>query len=53
LDYRLKKCKPCKLEFSWKENSSVPVGWSLRKFVYSLRVLRWLLYRVVQRKASR
>jgi len=25
-----------KLEFSWKEDSSVPIGWSVRKFVNSV-----------------
>jgi len=28
--------------FSWKEDSSVPIGWSLRKFVNSLRALHAL-----------
>ena len=31
--------QPWKLEFSWKENSSVPIGWSLR-FLRELRSLR-------------
>jgi len=28
--------------FSWKKDSSVPIGWSLRHFVNSLRALRAL-----------
>jgi len=31
--------KPQKLEFSWNEDSSVPIGWSLR-FLRELRSLR-------------
>ena len=34
-----KKFKPQKLEFSWKENSSVPIGWRLR-FLRELRSQR-------------
>jgi len=37
-----------KLEFSWKEDSSVPIGWSLRYLceLRSLRSLRFLRFYV-------
>jgi len=42
LDYWFKKKLNTKnLSFSWKEDSSVPIGWSLR-FLRELRSLRFL-----------